>query len=192
MRLFAIALGISLSACATDAVRPTASATMRLTQGMKAEMSAFAERQNAEIDGRHQAIAILRQNAQLSAARGAKQRMDWRSSDQEDAIRLFAEATNPANSPGMVAILSQDPATAFPASAVALDRKQYDALLKALKPLGAKGSPLRDTKFLIAFGQSVVAAMEKDVDEAAAADEQAGSLAPPKADPNDDERGVDR
>lgn len=182
MRHIGLLLCCSLAACATDAVRPTASATMRMTQGLKAEMAAFAERQNEEIDARHRAIAILRQNSQISSSMAARQRMDWRSTKKEAALRLFDEATKESNNLGLAGLLGQDPAKASPASAVAFDSKQYDALLKALKPLGRKRSPLRDAKFLLTFGQSVVETMEADLEAAAGKDEEAGALAPAELD----------
>jgi hypothetical protein len=178
MKPIALILCLGLAACATDAVRPTASATMRITQSFKTEMASFADRQNAEIDARHRAIAVLQQNTRLSSFRGAKQRMDWRAMKDEAAIRIFEEATSPENAPSLSRVLLQDPASAFPASTVSVDRKQYDALMKALEPLASKSSPKRDLIFLIGVGQTV-AGMNKDIEKASKTDSEAGSLAPP-------------
>lgn len=168
MRIIVLPLCLSLTACATDAVRPTAVATMRLTQDLKKEMASFADRQNREINARHRAIAVLRTEQQLTVVRAANQRRDWRSVKDEAAIRLFEEATAPSAVPGLATRLGQKPEEAFPVSAVNIDGRQYDAMLKALKPLARNSSPLTDVKFLLAFGQSVVDQMKKDVETAAA------------------------
>jgi len=173
MKLIALCLCLSLPACASDAVRPTAAATMNMTQGLRTEMLAFAARQNREIDEGHRNMALERQEAQVSAFRGAKQRMDWRSAKSEEALRLFDEATKPGSGPGLAGLISVPPGNSA-ASAVKPDAKQYDALLKALKPLASKGSVLNDAKFLIGLTQQVVDQMNNDVKAAA----DAGGPAP--------------
>ncbi|HEU0135201.1 MAG TPA: hypothetical protein VFR28_10285, partial [Allosphingosinicella sp.] len=131
-----------------------------------------------EIDARRRAIERLQQNTQIAAFRAAKQQMDWRSGKDEEALRLYEEAIRTGVGPGLASILGQAPGSTFAASAVAVDSKQYDALLKALKPLTRKGSTLDEAKFLVGFGQAVVDQMKEDLKAAAKEETSDGPTTP--------------
>lgn len=159
--------GFALAGCAGDAIRPAATAAMRLSQDLKSELAAFAARQNAEMQARRDAIAVLDENSAVSAFVANKQVLDWHSAKNEAALRTYEQATS---LPIGTQLAGQATSKLFVppklAQRVAFDAKGYDALIKTLKPLTEKRSAIDDAKFLLQYGQSVTDAMEEDVAKA--------------------------
>ena len=173
------ALTLVLGGCASDAVRPVAIGTMRLSQGLQSEMTAFAARQNAEIAARRAEIAALDEHTKVSAFVANQHVMDWRSAGNDSAIKMFEQASSLPIGTQLAGKTTAALLTpAVEESTVSLDAKHYDALVKTLKPLADKRSPYKDVRFLIAYGQTVINTMKGDV--ANAADAGTGAEAPPK------------
>lgn len=168
--LATFAAALALGGCASNAIRPTASATMRLSQDLKTELTAFAARQNAEMQARRKAITVLDESTAVSAFMAHKQVLDWRSAENEAALRAYEQATSfPIGTQLAGRTTSSLFAPETPEQRVAFDPQTYDALIKTLKPLAEKRSALEDAKFLFQYGQTVVDGMAKDVAEAAEA-----------------------
>jgi hypothetical protein len=155
---------LALGSCASDAVRPVASGTMKLSQGLQAELTAFGGRQNEEMEARRSAIKALNENTNASTFIATEQVMDWRASDNETALRLYEQAsTLPIGTQLAGQTTSALLAPAEPSNSVNFDPKNYDALVKTLKPLADKRSTFKDVSFLFSYGQAIVDAMKDDV-----------------------------
>jgi hypothetical protein len=147
---------------------------MRLSQDLKTELTAFAARQNAEMQARREQIAALEENSALSAFGAQKHLVDWRSADNEAALRAFEQASSlPTGTQLAGKATSELFAPAAPDRRVPFDAKAYDDLLKALKPLSNKRGAADDARFLLQYGQTVVDRMKADVAAAAAEDQGA-------------------
>lgn len=162
---------LALGGCASDAIRPVARGTMGLSQGLETELMEFADRQNAEIQARRSNIAGLDENTSASALIAQEQVMDWRSAGNETALRIYEQASGLEVGTQLagretLALLAPEPQD----QSVNLDPKNYDALVKALKPLADKRSAFKDVGFLFSYGQSVVDAMNANVAKTKAAD----------------------
>jgi len=168
MKNFASAqLMMLLSACAADAIRPTATRALSLTQDLKTELSAFAARQNVELESRRLGIARLDENSSLSEYRARRHVMDWKSSGDVAALRLFEQASSNTVGTLPASISTGVLLAPSPASGVKLDAKRYDDLITALKPLAAKRSGTDQVNFLLNYGRAVSEQMRKNVAEAA-------------------------
>jgi hypothetical protein len=156
-----------LPGCASNAIRPTAVATLSVTQNFKAELTAFASRQNAEMASRRLSIATLDENSSLSEFQVRKHVMDWKATSREASLRVFEQAATdgPTSLPASGAVSGLLAPT--PAGGVKLDAKAYDELITALKPLADKRSGAEDVEFILGFGSAVVEQMRKNVADAA-------------------------
>lgn len=168
MKILPIVLPVMLLAgCAADAIRPTATRTLSLTQDLKTELSAFAGRQNVELESRRLAIATLDENSSLSEYRARRHVMDWKSSGDVAALRIFEQASSNAVGTLPASVSTGALLASSPASGVKLDSKTYDDLITALKPLAAKRSGADQVDFLLSYGRAVSEQMRKNVAEAA-------------------------
>ncbi|MES3153931.1 hypothetical protein [Sphingomonas faeni] len=165
--LASVSLIMLLSGCAADAVRPTATRTLLLTQDLKTELSAFAARQNVELESRRLSIATLDENSSLSEYRARRHVMDWKSSGDVAALRLFEQASSNAVGTLPASVSTGVLLAPSPASGVTLDAKTYDDLITALKPLAAKRSGTDQVEFILSYGRAVSEQMRKNVAEAA-------------------------
>ena len=191
MKALAILAGaLTLGGCASDAIRPTASVTMRLSQDLKTELTAFAARQNVEIQARRKAITVLDENTAMSAFMAHKQVLDWRSADNKAALGAYEQAISlPIGTQLAGRTTSGLFAPETPERRVAFDPQTYDALIKTLKPLAEKRSAIEDAKILLQYGQTVVDGMAKDLAEAAEAPPSVPAAQP--AQPPEPESGND-
>ena len=169
-----LAAALALGGCASDAIRPTAVETMRLSQDLKTELTAFAARQNVEMQARREQIAALEENTSLSAFSAQKHLIDWRAADNQAALRAFEQATSlPTGTQLAGKATSELFAPAAPDRRVPFDAKAYDALLNALKALSNRRGAEEEARFLLQYGQTIVDRMKADVASAAAEDQGA-------------------
>jgi hypothetical protein len=137
---------------------------MKLSQGLQTELTQFAARQNAELQGRRQDIAVLDENTAVSAFVGQKQVMDWHSAGDDSAVRLYDEATSvPIGTQLAGTTTAQLLAPVSPPPSASFDPKAYDALVAALKPLADKRSFIENAQFLFSYGQAIADGMTNDV-----------------------------